>query len=45
MDGPLDLAAAQAHLLHDLESRLVLVALADLLVVNNQHRGHQEDEP
>ena len=44
VDGCLYLAPAEAHLLHDFKTGLVLVALRDLLVVDNQHCRQQEDE-
>ena len=42
IDAAADLPLFQAHLPHDAKAFPVLVALGDLLVVDNQHRGHQE---
>ncbi len=38
-----DLLLAHAHLLEDEEARLVLIALGHLLVVDDEHHGHDED--
>ena len=45
VDGAFDLFLAHAHLLHDAEPVVILIALADLFVVDDQHRGHQEQAP
>ena len=44
-DGGADLPGTHAHLLHDAEPVVILIALADLFVVDDQHRGHQEQAP
>ena len=41
-NGASDLLLAHAHLLHDGKTRFVLVPFRNLLIVNNQHCGHQE---
>ena len=41
VNGAFHLPAAHAHLLHDLKPRPILVALGDLLVIHDQHRGKQ----
>ena len=43
-DGGAHLPAAHAYLLHDLIAALILIALGDLLVVDDEHRGHQEQQ-
>ncbi len=43
-DGSLDLGLAHAHLLHDLELVLVVIAFRDLLVVDDQRRGKGEHD-
>ena len=45
VDGVPHLAAAHAHLLHDLEAGSVLVPLGNLLVVHDQRRGKQAHQP
>ncbi len=44
MDGPADLRLGHAHLLQRAEPGLVLVALGDLLVVDDEDRGQEEQE-
>lgn len=43
-NAPLDFRLGHAHLLHDFEALHVLVALGDLLVIDNQHGGQQEHD-
>ena len=44
MNGRLYLAAAHAYLLHDLKAVLVVIAFRYLLVINDQHRGHDKQD-
>ena len=44
-DGRLDLLRRHADLLHDAEAPAVVIALGDLLVVDDEHRRKQEHEP
>ena len=41
-DDLFDLPVAHAHILEDVEAVMVVEALGDLLVVDNQHRRNQE---
>ena len=43
-DGGAHLLLAHANLLHDGKALLVLVAFGNLLIVDDEHRGHQEEE-
>lgn len=44
VDGPADLRLGHAHLLQRAEPGLVLVALGDLLVVDDEDRGQEEQK-
>ena len=44
-DGGADLPGTHAHLLHDLIAALVLISLGNLLVVDDEYRGQQEQQP
>ena len=44
IDAPSDVPLGHAHLLHDLEAVLILVALGHLLVVDDEHGGKEEHD-
>ena len=45
IDAFLDLLFCHSHLLQDLKPFLVLIAFGNLLIIHNQHRAQNKDDP